>query len=302
MSNGSKKSVISSERVHSVNEFVEWSLNLKLNKDRKIVFRGHPNFLYKNSPSVLRNSKLEENENIMLSDLVSLHPEDFGQDTSALEQLVRAQHYGLPTRLLDVSFNPLAALYFSCRKKEDHDGEVIAYIVDNSRVKQYHSDTVSCLANLAFLSRSEKDGITSNIEYMLSVKKFYDRDENTKLRNSRPMKKLLHFIRQEKPHFRSEIQPGSLRQFVVVNPKRSNRRIIAQSGAFIVFGIVPELGDAGTPNASKKFEMVKVLIPKDSKHLILSQLDRLSVNASTMFPEIDQTAIFLKTQYKEMDF
>ncbi|MYK05142.1 MAG: FRG domain-containing protein [Gammaproteobacteria bacterium] len=292
------KSYTSPRAIHSVIEFVEWSLDLAMSKDRKIIFRGHSNSTYKNSPSVLRDANLKENENIMLSELVSLHPEDFGKDTTALEQLVRAQHYGLPTRLLDVSFNPLAALYFACREKEEYDGEVIVFFVDDARIKQYYSDTVSCLTNLAFLSKSQKDEISTNINRMLRARKFSDRDEIKKLRNSKPMKKLLHFIRQEKPQFRSEIQPGSLRQFVVVKPKRSNRRIIAQSGAFIVFGVVPELGDSGTPNESKKFEIMKVLVPKESKNSILDQLDRLSINASTMFPDIDQTAIFLKNQYK----
>ena len=265
----------------------------------KIIFRGHPDFQYKNIPSVFRNPNINANENIVLSELVSLHPEDFIQDTSALEQLVRAQHYGLPTRLLDVSFNPLAALYFACRSNEYCDGEVVVYFVEDSRIKQYYSDTVSCLANLSFLSKLEKDAITSNIDNMKKSRKFSDRDEIKKFRNSKPMKKLLHFVRQEKPHFLSEILPSTLRQFVVIKPKRSNRRIIAQSGAFIVFGIVPELGEGQSPNASRRFRMKRFRVPKELKASILKHLDKLSVNASTMFPDIDQTAIFLKNQHEK---
>jgi len=37
-----------------------------------------------------------------------------------------AQHYGMPTRLLDWSTNPLAALFFACDGAEGHDGYVYA--------------------------------------------------------------------------------------------------------------------------------------------------------------------------------
>lgn len=37
-----------------------------------------------------------------------------------------AQHHGMPTRLLDWSTNPLAALFFACESKDDQDGMVYA--------------------------------------------------------------------------------------------------------------------------------------------------------------------------------
>lgn len=41
---------------------------------------------------------------------------------SALEILAHVQHYGGPTRLLDVSFNPLVAVWFAVEKKFDANG------------------------------------------------------------------------------------------------------------------------------------------------------------------------------------
>lgn len=44
-----------------------------------------------------------------------------------LECLAYAQHYGLPTRLLDFSESPLVALYFATCENYDKDGAVFAY-------------------------------------------------------------------------------------------------------------------------------------------------------------------------------
>lgn len=39
---------------------------------------------------------------------------------------MNAQHYGMPTRLLDWSTNPLAALFFACEGEDNQDGFVYA--------------------------------------------------------------------------------------------------------------------------------------------------------------------------------
>ena len=51
--------------------------------------------------------------------MVAHVPRDFSECKSALDYLVQMQHYGLPTRLLDVTTNPLVALYFACQPAGD---------------------------------------------------------------------------------------------------------------------------------------------------------------------------------------
>lgn len=43
---------------------------------------------------------------------------------SRIDLMTLAQHYGLPTQLLDWTLNPLAALYFACESKSENDGIV----------------------------------------------------------------------------------------------------------------------------------------------------------------------------------
>ena len=79
------------------------------------------------------------------------------------DKLVRMQHFGLPTRLLDVSLNALVALYFATDPGPDSgkasDGMVTAFAIPPEREKYFDSDSVSCLANLANMTSEEKEKI-----------------------------------------------------------------------------------------------------------------------------------------------
>lgn len=94
-------------------------------------FRGHSSVDYKLKPSIGRLFKDGEEQSMLQFEKNIF--EDFKQksqmftDTrprSDLEYLYLAQHYGLPTRLLDWTYNPLVALYFACCSNPDNDGVV----------------------------------------------------------------------------------------------------------------------------------------------------------------------------------
>ena len=248
--------------------------------DEVLLYRGHSDRKnFKLVPSVLREVRYQDAEHLILRELVATHPNEFTQDGTTLEQLARVQHFSLPTRLLDVTWNPLAGLYFAAKDNRGRPGEVIVFRISRNLVKYYDSDTASCIANLAHLSSSEKQAI----DFTLHGKEFNDQAS---------IDRLLQFIRAEKAHFRSQINPADLQTAIVVKSKLTNKRILAQSGAFLLVGLNVDL-EAAPPLG---ITVERIRINGNKKQIICEELDRMAINDSSMFPEIEKAAIYIKNK------
>lgn len=69
-----------------------------------------------------------------------------------------------------------------------------------------------------------------------------------------------------------------------------NRRILAQQGAFLVYGLTSELKDGVN---SHDIAVTRTPVPASSKHKLLRELDNVGINESSMFPEIEAAARYV---------
>ena len=112
-------------------------------------FRGQSSSEYKLIPSIGRRFK--EGQEDVLKQYEKEVFEDFKRKYSMFtdarpkndkEFLFLAQHYGLPTRLLDWTYNPLIALYFACCSNFDKDGIVYQSYQFSRRVFNEDKDDI----------------------------------------------------------------------------------------------------------------------------------------------------------------
>lgn len=270
-------------KVTTVQGFIGKVLSVNSDENHEVFYRGHSDKKkYKLEPSLFRkdyegNYLYLDNEHIIYRELIVSNSSAFSSDEYTLDRLVRMQHYSLPTRLLDITSNPLIALYFACVSNIDKEGEVIRFSMSRDYVKYFDSDTASCLANLARLPKSDKDTID-----------FSNEDFNEQL----SVKRLVHFIREEKPFFEPKIVPNDLLKIICVKGKKSNDRIASQSGAFLLFGLDSVLNEKGTP----EIEVTRTSVT--NKTSILKELDLLNINESTVFPNIENSAKYVAKKYE----
>lgn len=93
------------------------------------LYRGQANSSWNLDASITRETKYLNNEAEMYYEILSLKPDAFKNDISVYERLITMQHYGMPTRLLDVTRNPLVAIFFACNnmQRKDSDGVIFTF-------------------------------------------------------------------------------------------------------------------------------------------------------------------------------
>lgn len=159
------KDIVNIDSLHSYVEKI-CALNKPYRKSfppAELLFRGHDDNSYEILPSIARGKKnpsiykLFDHERDMIDFARNKFPNIFTNDMKPLEMLALLQHYGIPTRLLDVTENALVALYFACLGKVDDngepqkDGEVIVF--HNERVSSSDYPLVNAIADTYRLTR-----------------------------------------------------------------------------------------------------------------------------------------------------
>ncbi|MYM59691.1 FRG domain-containing protein [Vibrio sp. OCN044] len=137
------RTIRTDDYILSLSDYIERIEFLDISdRQSNFLFRGQSvkgNLL----PSIARNNpkldttELEKNQLTNLRLVGSSYLEE--SSSNDVDLLVLAQHFGLKTRLLDWSSNPLVALWFACNTSDDGDVYVYALDPDKFLEKEIYS-------------------------------------------------------------------------------------------------------------------------------------------------------------------
>lgn len=231
----------------------------------RVWFRGQPDSSWGLTPGVYRDGFVAGNGEPARLQKERHLTQDFGVMSAGLlsgsrndaELYFLQQHYRMPTRLLDWTTNPLAALHFAVTSHQGIDGNL--FMMDAGRLGP------------------DQDG------------RWPDGAEFRGIATSRsPL-----FERALHPIFRWQDPNGLFPSFIVpVRPHHFDRRIALQRGCFTFHP--PGRGTlTGRENGSLKVYR----IPSASKDTLHGELTLLGVDQFTIFGDLDHLAEYLKSCY-----
>ncbi|MDP8033179.1 FRG domain-containing protein [Pasteurella atlantica] len=298
-------------------------------------FRGVSNETFEQVPSIYRNKGLIENEEQILHDALLNSPQDFINDKSLFDKLVKLQHYGFPTRLLDITSNILVALYFAAQGSKNEDGNIIIFDIPNEHVKYSSDDKVrilSCLAiNNCNFNIDEKSLLLNAITKLVNEDDQAKRELQSKLNSSentslssefvnklneiyinikdskedqfnlqKDTLQLISDIKYDKNGCDIKVSYEDIEKVLCVKAKMNNPRIIRQQGAFLLFGSnLSEENRLSAVNVNPDW-MMKIKIQGKDKKEILEELRSLGISKQALFPELETQAEDIKKKYEQL--
>lgn len=237
----------------------------KLTKNDSI-FRGysHEDEMF---PNILRRENLPSEEIMLIYERKLLEKFEkyalsYVSPNNAIDFLSCAQHYGLPTRLLDFTYNPFIALFFSLYN-EKIDGDYYSICVCNKENYQIMSNFDSPSRYDYYKIKKGKSTLdyVKEMSFSCKIQNIFLKWRGTQLNK----------IRAFEPNF-------------------SNIRITMQQGLFVV----PSRLTKENFNNTLKTCTYKLLIHKGMRDEALIFLDKLGFNSFKLMPDLASVCSSIK--------
>ena len=296
-------------------KIIEDFISKSITDDYVLYFRGENEDYQENAltPSIYRDELINSEENIY-REVSRYNNIDFSEDVTTFDKLCRIQHYSAPTRLIDLSDDPLTALWFAINKK-CNNGVVYLIKIKKSKIKYSDSDTVTVISNLAKIEYSNKKAkkskrkIAKTVNKYLKNKKIKKSNKIEKFNKKKSIKFLLHEIRNDINHFEPIIDPKHISSIQCVKPKLTNSRIKIQKGAFLLFGLNiknPNLnyplltlskGKLALSKDKNHKHPVKKILKIDVSNIKNTILNKIGITQPSIYPEMDKISEYFKNIY-----
>lgn len=179
--------------IDSVSSFIEMIKHVKETKEvqdgtsTELYFRGQETEFWDIEPSIFRDDMLSIEHKLMQIPLQK-SPTEFRDLNSMFDIMTKYQHYGMCTRLLDLTTNPLVALYFACKKhgavkyvtedgEEEKEPYGVIYYTDKYYSSQPTDIEIQIVSALASYDLEKENTLSDVLERL-----YHDRiiDEGTK--------------------------------------------------------------------------------------------------------------------------
>lgn len=144
-------------KITSLDQYIDRLHNTVQKGD--FAFRGQINHTWEAIPSLLRRPRLEaiRMQSVMMRELLSNpHTIPYLRSQDPVEYMMLLQHFGIETKLLDVTMDPFIALFFACHDPDNHeidkDGKVYIFFLEQYNKLKINSSDLDIY----------KQGITQN--------------------------------------------------------------------------------------------------------------------------------------------
>ena len=249
--------------------------------DIQMLYRGQSNKEWKPLPSAFRSREDFLCEHIYLKEFRNIAYEEC-RNCSSFEIIAKAQHYGVPTRLLDVTSNPLVALFFACNDGQEFENDGAVYLIGPTGM--FSHDELFCMTIADYVLKYKID-------------QYWDDRWGKALVRSVQHSDGRHFVAD--PSLILDQIAGNRTKCLAVDSGTSNPRIRAQQASFVLC-TTPCVEDGSNHAGGKKFlfpdetgnlfeDLIgkRIVIPASAKRNLLVQLDCLGVNEATLFPDLE---------------
>lgn len=286
--------------IDSVSSFISAVKALKDSADgssTELYFRGQDAEFWEIEPSVFRNGMLSVEHKLMQIPLQKI-PAEFKEFHTAFDIMTKYQHYGMCTRLLDLTTNPLVALYFACKQ---HGEEL--YINDDGEEMLHEPYGV------IYFTRNYYPSLPTDLEVkIIAALASYDLSKENTVIDVLTHLKHDGIIDEEMKN--KWLQKDNFSEFVkiiqsnyMVVPTYTNERLRKQSGVFQLASMfsISNGADISKSVISKSrgdlreaFEKEFFFVRGENKEEILKELDLYNINEATLFPELEHQLSYIK--------